>query len=62
MSETDGDFWFNLSTRAVEQGRQSSWEHRLGPYPTREAAERALEGAHQRTEAWDDEDEEWRKG
>jgi len=62
MSDTNDDFWFNVRTRTVEQGRQSSWEHRLGPYPTREAAERALEDAHQRTEAWDDEDEEWRKG
>ena len=61
MSSADDEFWFNVRTQTVEQGRQSSWEQRLGPYPTKEAAEHALADAHRRTEAWDDADEEWKK-
>jgi hypothetical protein len=53
------EFWFNVETRQVEHGRQSPWEHLMGPYPTREAAEHALERAHERTEAWDEADEAW---
>ena len=52
---TDG-YYFNLETGEVEQGKQSSWSSRLGPYPTREAAEQALATARQRTAAWDEED------
>lgn len=50
------EFYFNTKTRQVEEGKPSSWTHRMGPYPTREAAERALEKAERRTEAWDEED------
>lgn len=53
-------FYYNLSTGEVEQGLQSSWTQRMGPYPTREAAQHALETAHRRTEAWDDDDRAWR--
>jgi hypothetical protein len=59
MTDADEEFWFNVQTRTVEQGRHSSWEQRLGPYPTREAAARAIEDAHGRTEAWDVADEKW---
>ncbi|MEV7972117.1 SPOR domain-containing protein [Cellulomonas sp. NPDC089187] len=52
---TEG-FYFNVETGEVEQGKQSSWSSRLGPYPTREAAEEALSTARQRTAAWDEED------
>lgn len=61
MTDEAEEFWFNVRTRTVEHGRQSSWEQRLGPYPTRAAAEHALEEAHRRTEAWDDADESWKK-
>lgn len=49
-------FYFNVETGEVEQGKQSSWSSRLGPYPTREAAEHALETARRRNAAWDEED------
>ena len=49
------EFYFNTKTRQVEVGKPSSWTHRMGPYPTREAAERALQIAQVRTEAWDEE-------
>ncbi|WP_199421942.1 SPOR domain-containing protein [Actinotalea solisilvae] len=57
-----GDFWFNPGTGEVEQGRVSPWTDRMGPYPTREAAEQALSTARERSESWDDEDRRWREG
>lgn len=53
-------YFFNTRTRMVEKGRQSSWEHLMGPYDSAEQAERALETAQERTEAWDEDDAEWR--
>ena len=49
-------FWFNSETKQVEEGRQSSWTNLMGPYPTRAAAEHALEQAAARTQAWDADD------
>ncbi len=60
--DTEQQFWFNTETKQVEQGRQSHYTNLMGPYPTREAASRALDQAAARTEAWDDEDEKWEKG
>ena len=56
------EFWFNTTTGEVEEGRQSDWSQVLGPYPTREAAARALDTARSRSEAWDREDREWADG
>ncbi len=50
------EFWFNTTTGTVEEGRVSDWSEVLGPYPTREAAERALAMARARSQAWDRED------
>jgi len=52
-------FWFNPRTGEVEEGRLSAWGDRMGPYRTREEAERALETARERSEAWDEEDRRW---
>jgi hypothetical protein len=60
MGEEAVEYYFNLSTREVEEGLVSSWSHRIGPYPTREAAERALETAARRGDAWDKDDRAWR--
>ena len=54
------EYWFNTQTGQVEEGRQSSWSHLMGPYATREQAQHALDTARSRAEAWDREDEEWR--
>ncbi|MGJ7440569.1 SPOR domain-containing protein [Aquipuribacter sp. MA13-6] len=62
MAEDTQQFWFNTETKQVEQGRQSHYTNRMGPYPTREAASKALETAAARTEKWDEEDEGWEKG
>ncbi|GAA1739029.1 hypothetical protein GCM10009809_38000 [Isoptericola hypogeus] len=67
MSDKSGDggvqYWFNTRTGEVEESStRSSWTHRMGPYPTREAAERALDQAKQRNDTWEDEDADWRGG
>jgi hypothetical protein len=56
-------FWFNTRTGTVETVHDKSQSKDvLGPYPTREAAERALQSAHERTQQWDEEDRRWREG
>ncbi len=52
------EFYFNTETGQVEQGKQTTWAHLMGPYPTREAAQHALEKARARSEAWDEQDRE----
>ncbi|MGO1316511.1 MAG: SPOR domain-containing protein [Cellulomonadaceae bacterium] len=56
MSESP-QYYFNVTTGQVELGKESPWDQRMGPYPTREAAAQALGRAQARTEAWDEEDE-----
>ena len=55
------EYWFNVETGQVEIGRQSSWEKVMGPYPTYEAAQNALDVAKHRSEDWDEQDREWRE-
>lgn len=39
----DEQFWYNTTTGEVEQGAQSPWSDRAGPYKTREEAAGAKE-------------------
>lgn len=55
-------WWFNTRTGEVEHGHLSRSIDRLGPYPDRETAERALELARERTRAEDERDRTWRDG
>lgn len=55
------EFYFNITTRQVEEGRRSDWSVLMGPYPTREAAEKAFEHARERTEEADEADRAWRR-
>ncbi|MFP5347289.1 MAG: SPOR domain-containing protein [Actinomycetes bacterium] len=55
-------YWYNIATKQVEVGHQSDWRNLMGPYPTREQAENALETARANTERWDEEDRRWRDG
>ena len=56
-------YWFNVETGQVEEDASTSpKENLLGPYTTREEAQQALEKAHARTEAWDEEDRRWNEG
>ncbi len=56
-------FWFNTRTGQVEpDATRSRGEDLMGPYPTYEAAARALQTARERTEKWDEEDRAWDEG
>lgn len=58
--DTEGvEYFFNTRTKMVERGRQSPWEHLMGPYKTHDEAERAFETAAKRNEKWQDQDEDW---
>ncbi len=54
------EYFFNTRTKMVERGRQSPWEHVMGPYDTHDEAERAFEISAQRNERWQDEDAAWK--
>ncbi|MFC7374548.1 SPOR domain-containing protein [Brachybacterium sp. GCM10030267] len=57
---TEGtEFYYNLTTGNVEEGRQSPGTELMGPYSTRAEAEKALKIAAARNEAWQEEDQEW---
>jgi hypothetical protein len=55
--------WFWCTDHhTVEEGPGCRAEVRLGPYPTREAAEHALQHVAERNEEWDAQDEAWEEG
>jgi hypothetical protein len=56
---TDGDWYFCLTHLRIEHGAGCANAERLGPYATREDAERALQTAAERNEAWDN-DPRWK--
>ncbi|HSU35013.1 MAG TPA: SPOR domain-containing protein [Propionibacteriaceae bacterium] len=50
----DGDWWFDLQTKSVVQdSKAGKVTDRLGPYRSREEAERALEKVDERNAAYD---------
>lgn len=56
-------FWFNVATGTVETVEDKSQsKNLLGPYPTREEAQDALQTAQRRTEKWDEDERKWRDG
>lgn len=54
----DKQFWYNMRTGAVEFGFASPSLDRVGPFPTQQAAEHALEKLRENSEKWDAEDAE----
>jgi hypothetical protein len=56
----DDQWWFDLTTKTAvsEPKNVTKAVDRLGPYKTREEAERALEKVEERNAAWD-EDDDW---
>lgn len=53
-------YWYNVRLRRVETVEDMSpAKDRLGPYHTREEAERALEKVQERNEQWDAADDDW---
>lgn len=61
--EPEAKWWYNSRTGQVEEGPQSLAAERIGPFDTREEAERAPEIVAERARAWADEEAEeddWR--
>ena len=54
-------FWYCLKHGTVEDQQVCQGSERMGPYPSRPQAERALQSAAERTQAWDN-DERWNDG
>ncbi len=52
------EFWFCLTHHEVESGQGCRNQDRLGPYPTAEAAARALDRVAERNDEWDN-DPQW---
>lgn len=59
MSDDDKQWYFSLSDGSVSQGKSPNVFDRMGPYPDRESAERALQTAAERNKAADAADAEW---
>jgi hypothetical protein len=59
---THGPWYWCLTHGRVEGVDGCPNIERMGPYSTRDEAGAALERAHERTEAWDEEDERWSGG
>lgn len=55
------EFWYNLKTREVEIGPQSDYSQLMGPYTSREDAQKALQTAAEKTKQWDDNEREYRQ-
>lgn len=49
-------YWFNTRTGQVEEGRKTLALYRIGPFATKEEAERAYEIIQKRNERLDKED------
>lgn len=58
MADTQ-EWYYNTVTGEVEEGPQSPMQNRLGPYKTREDAQKALEIAKKHNKKWDDQDRAW---
>jgi hypothetical protein len=58
VAMVDHQYWFCLTHHRVEGGEGCRNQDRLGPYPSPEAAARALETVAERNEAWEN-DPDW---
>ena len=59
MSDDSGKhYWYSLTRNTVEDDNgPTRGKDRLGPYPTREAAEHALQTVQERNKEWDAQDQ-----
>jgi hypothetical protein len=58
MSMDDGKhWWYCVRHQTVEPDQGCPAKDRLGPYATKEEAERALDTVHRRNEEWDAQDQ-----
>ncbi len=51
--DDEQQWWYCLRHKRVEHGAGCPGKDRLGPYPSQEAAARALETVRRRNEEWD---------
>lgn len=56
IDDPEETYWFNVKTGEVEVGKQSLSIDRLGPFETREEAERAPEILQERARRWAEEE------
>lgn len=53
-------YWYNVDTGQVESDEnRSPGANLMGPYDSADAADKALQTAHEKTEKWDEEDRRW---
>ena len=52
--EANQQWWYNLETHEVEQGMISQSYDRVGPFPSREAAEHALDTIAENNRKWEE--------
>jgi hypothetical protein len=62
VDETSGEWYWCLRHERVEPRAGCREEDRMGPYPTREAAEHWKDTLATRNEQWEREDREWEEG
>ena len=60
MADDAAEYYWCTKHNAVETAAGCPANVRMGPYPTREAAEQYAETAAQRNEKWEADDEAWR--
>ncbi|BDR53127.1 hypothetical protein KIM372_10340 [Bombiscardovia nodaiensis] len=60
MSEQE-QWYFNTQTGQPELGKVSPLEQRMGPYPSREAAQEAWKIAKKRNKKWDEDTRKWKQ-
>lgn len=57
----EDEYYLNTRTGKVEKGKRSGWIDRMGPYPTRAAAQDAYAIARERNVISDEAEKKWRK-
>ena len=56
MADIEHAYWYNMKTGQVEHGLLSPSPNRVGPFETREEAERALDKLRENSAKWAEED------
>ena len=59
MTEDGVWYWCLRHDRAEPEGQQCAAEDRLGPYPSRQEAQRWKETVDERNERWREQDRQW---
>lgn len=52
-------WYYHVASGKVVHGKAGPWEDRMGPYESEEDARQALARAAERSQAFDDEDDDW---